>query len=75
MVASTLINAIDTTSAKGARDVVVGFFLHPQDQQKLKEALIFANGHGAITKKKKKGAILVLPDKSIVLELLKSIAM
>ncbi|GLJ39569.1 hypothetical protein SUGI_0808460 [Cryptomeria japonica] len=79
MVASISVKAIDTT---GAGDAFVGGLLNQivndmsvlKDEQKLKEALRFANGCGAITTTKK-GAIPALPDKSAVLELLKNIAM
>ncbi|KAH9316097.1 hypothetical protein KI387_024724, partial [Taxus chinensis] len=77
-VASIPVKAIDTT---GAGDAFVGGLLSQivddisvlKEEQKLKEALRFANGCGAITTTKK-GAIPSLPDKSEVLQLLKYFA-
>lgn len=69
------VNAVDTT---GAGDSFVGGLLNSlasdpnlfKDENKLREALLFANGCGAMTVTQK-GAIPSLPTKEAVLELLK----
>uniref|UniRef100_A0A0D6QSI0 fructokinase n=1 Tax=Araucaria cunninghamii TaxID=56994 RepID=A0A0D6QSI0_ARACU len=76
-VKSIAVRAIDTT---GAGDAFVGGLLSQivddmsvlKDEQKLKEALRFANACGAITTTKK-GAIPAMPDKSSVLQLLQTL--
>ncbi|XP_057816835.1 probable fructokinase-5 isoform X2 [Cryptomeria japonica] len=70
------VNTVDTT---GAGDAYVGAFLTElvkdfsllEDEKRLRDALLFANGAGAIATTEK-GAIPALPDKAAVLALLNS---
>ncbi|KAL8141493.1 hypothetical protein V2J09_014525 [Rumex salicifolius] len=74
-VAAMKVKPVDTT---GAGDAFVGGLLSQlasdltiiQDERRLREALCFANGCGAVTVTKR-GAIPALPSKEAVLELLK----